>query len=187
MGGSGCGKSTLLSTIGLLDERYTGTYKLFGKDIAKYSEKEKASIRNNVFGFVMQDFALIDEYTVFENVEIPLIYSKNKKYKNKNDRYEYIKKTLKILDIEEKIDSKCTELSGGQRQRVAIARAIINDAKIIIADEPTGALDEKSAEGILKILKKVNDMLKITLIMVTHDKSVAQNCDKIYRLENGKL
>ncbi|MBE5934168.1 MAG: ABC transporter ATP-binding protein [Lachnospiraceae bacterium] len=187
MGESGCGKSSLLNIVGLLDEQYNGEYSLDGKNVKNYSEKDKASMRNRMFGFVMQDFALIDELSVLENIEIPLVYSKNKKYKSKDNRYNYIEKALELLGIKDKLNSKCSELSGGQRQRVAIARAIINDAKIVLADEPTGALDESSAESIVKLLKRINELLNITVIMVTHDKKVAEQCNIVYKMIDGKL
>lgn len=187
MGKSGSGKSTLLNIIGMLDSQTSGDYILMGENTNKYSNKEKAGMRNQFFGFIMQDFALVDRYTVKENVEIPLLYVEKGKEKSKKEKEEKIKEILKQLGIEDKLNTRCYNLSGGQRQRVAIARALINDCKVIIADEPTGALDEETSQDIMNILKTINKNNKITIIIVTHDSDVAKYCNKIYHMSNGKL
>lgn len=187
MGKSGSGKSTLLNIIGMLDSQTSGDYILMGENTNKYSNKEKAKMRNQFFGFIMQDFALVDRYTVKENVEIPLLYVEKGKEKSKKEKEEKIKEILKQLGIEDKLNTRCYNLSGGQRQRVAIARALINDSKVIIADEPTGALDEETSQDIMNILKTINKNNKITIIIVTHDSDVAKYCNKIYHMSNGKL
>lgn len=187
MGESGAGKSTLLNIIGLIDDQTSGKYNLLGKDINNYNKNAKAQLRNELIGFVMQDFALVDRYSVYENVEIPLLYSDKYKKINKKDKKEKIYSVLKQLGIEDKILSKSINLSGGQRQRVAIARALINDPSIIIADEPTGALDTKTAHEIMKILKRINEENNITVIIVTHDSSVAEYCNQIYNISEGRI
>ena len=139
MGASGSGKSTLLNIMGCLDKQSSGEYYYNGEKISDYTDSKISRLRNSTFGFVVQNFALIDNYTVYENVEIPLVYNK----KRFNNKMKLIKETLDMLGIVNKINKYPKELSGGQCQRVAIARAIANDQQIILADEPTGALDKK--------------------------------------------
>ncbi|PWL52221.1 MAG: peptide ABC transporter ATP-binding protein [Clostridium cadaveris] len=182
MGTSGSGKSTLLNIIGCLDKKTDGEYYFDDKRIDEYSKNDLAELRNSAFGFVVQYFALIDSYSVYENVEIPLVYNKTK-ISNKKER---IKETLCKLGIEHKIHKHPNELSGGQCQRVAIARAIVNNPKVILADEPTGALDQKTGHEIMDILKKLNSQGK-TIIIVTHDPNVAASCHRTIILEDGKL
>ncbi|MGL5479911.1 MAG: ABC transporter ATP-binding protein [Clostridium sp.] len=182
IGPSGSGKSTLLNILGLLEEADSGNYYIEGKLINKISEKELASYRNKYFGFVVQHFALINDFSVYENIEIPLKYAKVKKSEAKQKIIEVLKK----LKIEDKINSKASELSGGQAQRVAIARAIVNNPKVILADEPTGALDSKTEMEIMNIFKELNKEGK-TILIITHDDSVAKNCDRIIKIIDGKL
>lgn len=181
MGPSGSGKSTLLNIIGLLDVESYGEYKFQNESVNKLSEKQLSSYRNKYIGFVVQNFALIDDYTVFENIEVPLIYSKV----NKKKRKESIINTLKKLGIEDKKDKLPKQLSGGQNQRVAIARALVNDPEIILADEPTGALDKENGEEVMNILSKLNKEGK-TIIIITHDKDIAKKCKRIIYIEDGK-
>lgn len=181
IGASGSGKSTLLNIIGLLDKATGGKYFYDEKDITSFTDKELGQLRNKAFGFVVQNFALIKEFTVYENVEIPLTYNKNIKKREYKDRIENILMKLGIID---KINKKPSELSGGQCQRVAIARALINDADIILADEPTGALDKKNGMDVINEFLKLNQEGK-TVIMVTHDESIADKCNKIIRIEDG--
>lgn len=181
IGASGSGKSTLLNIIGLLDKATGGKYFYDEKDITSFTDKELGQLRNKAFGFVVQNFALIKEFTVYENVEIPLTYNKNIKKREYKDRIENILMKLGIID---KINKKPSELSGGQCQRVAIARALINDASIILADEPTGALDKKNGMDVINEFLKLNQEGK-TVIMVTHDESIADKCNKIIRIEDG--
>lgn len=181
MGPSGSGKSTLLNIIGLLDVESDGEYKFQNESVNKLSEKQLSSYRNKYIGFVVQNFALIDDYTVFENIEVPLIYSKV----NKKKRKESIINTLKKLGIEDKKDKLPKQLSGGQNQRVAIARALVNDPEIILADEPTGALDKENGEEVMNILSKLNKEGK-TIIIITHDKDIAKKCKRIIYIEDGK-
>lgn len=182
VGSSGSGKSTLLNTLGLLDEPSSGEYYLNDINVAKLSFNEKAKLRNKHFGFVVQNFALIKDYKVRSNIEIPLEYAKIKKLERKIR----VEKICSIVGIEDKIDKYPNELSGGQCQRVAIARALINNPEIILADEPTGSLDSKTGQEIIDIFKKLNKEGK-TVIIVTHDKKIAEQCNKIIYIEDGQI
>lgn len=182
IGTSGAGKSTLLHIIACIDSYEGGIYTLNGKKIRKMSEKTMARVRNEEIGIVMQDFALIDNYTVFENVCVPLDFS-NKRVKNKR------RKVLEALDrvgIESLKTKKVNQLSGGQKQRVAIARAIVKDANIIIADEPTGALDSKNSKQVIELFKSLNEEGK-TIIIVTHDMTIASECSRIVEIKDGTI
>ncbi len=181
-GTSGSGKSTLLNIIGCLDRSTDGDYFLNNKNINSFNNRELAKIRNKTFGFVVQDFALIEDYSVFENVVIPLEYTKD----NKKEKRKKVINLLKELSVEEKIDKYPRELSGGQNQRVAIARALANNPEIILADEPTGALDNKTSKEIMSIFKKLNEKGK-TIIIVTHDLHIANQCNRILSIEDGKV
>lgn len=178
VGASGSGKSTLLNLIGCIDKPTSGKYFINSYDTSGYSEKELAKCRNSNIGFVLQYFGLINSYTVYENVELPLIYSK---IKNKK---ELIVDILKKLDIIEKKDKTPSELSGGQNQRVAIARALVNNPKIILADEPTGALDKDTSQQVMDILIELNKQGR-TVVIVTHDENISNRCDKVIRIEDG--
>lgn len=182
VGTSGSGKSTLLNILGLLDKCSEGVYTLNGQDVSSLKDKEKAKLRNKNFGFVVQYFALINDYTAFENIEIPLEYGKIKKSKRK----ELIRGILKSLDISDKARVSPKELSGGQNQRVAIARALVNNPDIILADEPTGALDSKTSKEVMNIFKELNKEGK-TIIVVTHDRDIASCCKRIICIEDGKI
>lgn len=182
MGTSGSGKSTLLNVIGCIDKATSGNYFLNGKDIESINSREMAIIRNEIFGFIVQDFALIEKYTVEQNIKIPLVYSR----KSINSKKIKIEDVLKKLDIYSKKNVLPCKLSGGQRQRVAIARAIINDPKIILADEPTGSLDSKTGLNVMKILKNINEENK-TIIIVTHDSNIANLCNRTIKIEDGKI
>lgn len=182
MGASGSGKSTLLNIIGCIDHPTSGRYIFREKNMTELKEKEIAKYRNKVFGFVLQDFALIERYSVSKNIRIPMIYSGVGIKEQKKRTIEM----LKLLGIEDKKNQLPIRLSGGQRQRVAIARALINDAEIILCDEPTGALDSVTGMEIVSILKKLNEQGK-TIIIVTHDEKVAQKCNKVLVLSDGKI
>lgn len=180
MGTSGSGKSTLLNILGCLDTQTSGSYFFNGNSIDTFKEKELAKLRNSSFGFIVQSFALIDDFTVYENVVIPLDYSKNKKKKSE------VINLLKELGIDEKINKTPKELSGGQCQRVAIARALVNDPEVILADEPTGSLDGRTGQEIMNILLNLNKKGR-TLIIVTHDLNIAKQCHRIVNIVDGKL
>lgn len=184
VGTSGSGKTTLLNIIGLLDKKTKGIYLIEDKKIEDLSEKELARLRNKNFGFVLQNYALINDYSVFDNIKIPLDYSDEKYTKNVMRRK--IKKIAGDLDIREKLKQPAKNLSGGQKQRVAVARALVNSPKVILADEPTGSLDKKNTEEILNIFKSLNKIGK-TIILITHDENVAKICNRIIHIEDGEI
>lgn len=182
MGPSGAGKTTLMNVIGCLDGTTEGEYLLDGENILEYSEKQKARLRNEKIGFVVQDFGLIPSMSVYKNVRIPLLYSK-RKMKNERKHIQDLLRQLKVLD---KIDEKVHRLSGGQQQRVAIARALVNSPDIILADEPTGALDQKTGKEVMGIFSELNRQGK-TIVIVTHDPQIASMCTKTIYMMDGKL
>lgn len=181
MGPSGSGKSTLMNILGCLDILTTGEYFLDGIEVSKYNKNQLADIRGEKIGFVFQSFNLLSRETALENVELPLVYSKQS---NKTHRKEKAARALQSVGLGDRLHHKPNELSGGERQRVAIARALINDPKIIFADEPTGNLDSKSGSQILEIFQDLKDRGK-TILMVTHEKAVANRADRIINLKDG--
>lgn len=184
VGVSGSGKTTLMNILGMMDSQYYGKYTWDGVDIGSLTEKNRCHYRNKKIGFVVQDFALIEEYTVKENVQIPLDYAKDKvSSKKKNEK---IDKCLEYLGIVDKKNIKVSKLSGGQRQRVAIARAIVNDPELIIADEPTGSLDRRNTKEVMELLRELNNQGK-TVIVITHDNYVADYCKHVYSIEDGNI
>jgi putative ABC transport system ATP-binding protein len=187
-GPSGSGKSTLLNIIGCLDTATSGEYFLNNKDINKYNKKEIAKIRNTDLGFVFQNFALMNNYTVLENIELALKY--NKKYKGNNygtkERKARGIAALEMVGLAKLCNKLPSQLSGGQQQRVAIARALVNNPQILLADEPTGSLDKANGEQILDIFKKIHNAGK-TVIIVTHDPEVAKICSKNIVVSDGKI
>ncbi len=183
MGTSGSGKSTLLNILGFVDEATEGTYLLDGTDSKKQSQKEKAEIRNQKLGFVVQDFALISRLSVCKNVMLPLEYVNMPKKEKERKVIELLEK----LGISDKKNTYPDKLSGGQKQRVAIARALVNDASILLCDEPTGALDSNTTKDIMNLFMKLNRDDKKTLIIVTHDKDVAAYCERIIYMEDGRI
>lgn len=184
MGESGSGKSTLLNIVGLLDNPDEGEYFLKGESITNLKEKDKAYARNRTFGFVVQDFALVEKYTVKQNLEIPFAYSRNKF--SRQQREDIIKNILQKLKISDKINSLACNLSGGQRQRVAIGRALVMNPDVILADEPTGALDSKTSIEIMKIFSELNAEEK-TIIIITHSNDVAECCEKKIYMVDGEV
>ena len=183
MGSSGSGKSTMMNILGCLDKNSEGTYILDGIDVSKIKDEELCKIRNVKIGFVFQSFNLLSKLTALENVELPLIYAGI----GKKEREEKAKKVLKKVGLEDRMHHKPNELSGGQKQRVAIARALVNDPAIILADEPTGNLDEETSETIFDILRDINKNRKQTIIVVTHSKDLAKISDKKLYLKKGIL
>ena len=163
MGPSGCGKSTLLSILGMLDSPTSGNFDFAGTDIAGYSEKQLAELRKESIGFVFQSFNLIDELTVYENVELPLQYQKI----SKSERKQRVETILKRVGIDHRGEHLPQQLSGGQQQRVAVARALVINPKLILADEPTGNLDSKNGDEVMAMLRELNRE-GTTVIMVTH-------------------
>lgn len=180
VGSSGSGKSTLLNIIGCIDKPTEGECFIDNINTKNCKERELAKCRNKLLGFVLQYFGLITSYTVYENVELPLIYSKSK---GRKEKVVNILKKLNIYDKENKLPS---ELSGGQNQRVAIARALVNEPKIILADEPTGALDKKTSQQVMDILLGLNKEGK-TIIIVTHDENISKQCHRTIRIEDGYI
>ncbi len=182
MGPSGSGKSTLMNLIGCLDTPTKGTYTLNGRLVSEMSENELAFIRNQEIGFVFQVFNLLSRATTFHNVELPLIY----KGAGKKERWEKTTHALKMVDMEHRKDHRPSELSGGERQRVAIARALVNEPSVLLADEPTGNLDSKTGDEILKLFHKIHAQGK-TIIMVTHDVDIARQAQRIIFIHDGKI
>lgn len=182
IGKSGAGKSTLLHIIGCIDKFEKGSYTIDGVDVHSLSDNKLAKIRNEKVGIVMQDFALVDEYSVIENVMIPLNFSKKKLGKPK----ELAMKALERVGIADLAKKPVSKLSGGQKQRAAIARAIVNDPSFILADEPTGALDTKTSSEIMELFTELNKSGK-TVIIITHDLSVADKCKRKVEISDGRI
>lgn len=182
MGKSGSGKSTLMNIIGLLDLPDKGKYKLNGENVSQLSENRLAETRACHIGFIFQSFNLLSRINVFRQVGLPFMYQG----KNPRQKTDTIKNALKIVGLEDKINSLPNQLSGGQQQRVAIARAIVGDPDILLADEPTGALDSKTGKEIMAIFKELNERGK-TIIMVTHDEEIARYTERIIFIKDGKL
>ncbi len=182
LGPSGSGKSTLMNIIGCLDTPTMGEYTLSGQKVAGLDEKELARIRNKEIGFIFQSFQLLPRLSAAQNVELPLIYSGV----NSSRRKEISKEILTKVGLGDKVNNLPTQLSGGQQQRVAIARAISTEPSILLADEPTGALDQETGIKILEFFKELHNEGR-TIIMITHDKSIAQYGDRIVNIVDGKM
>lgn len=182
MGTSGSGKTTLLNIIGCMDIPTAGTYLFDGTDLSCQKEKHLSSIRGKKIAFVFQHFALIDDYTVFENVEVPLM----KQGLSKSERKKKVQSALKAVGILKLAKKKPTNISGGQKQRVAIARAIACGADAILADEPTGALDSKTGKEIMQIFSELNATGK-TVILITHDRNIAAYANRLIAIEDGRI
>ncbi|MBR6044806.1 MAG: ABC transporter ATP-binding protein [Ruminococcus sp.] len=182
IGRSGAGKSTLLHILACIDSYQSGKYTIDGTLVKDLSERQYAKIRNEKIGMVMQDFALVEDFTAFENVMIPLNFAK-KKIPNKKEK---ALAALRSVGIEELAKKPCNKLSGGQKQRVAIARAIVNEPSMILADEPTGALDSKTSAEIMELFKSLNDQGR-TVVIVTHDPKVAEQCGRVIEISDGRI
>lgn len=180
MGPSGCGKSTLLNILGLLDNPTSGELWFIGKEVSRYSENDRTDMRNGNIGFVFQSFNLIDELTVFENVELPLLYAGVPV----RERVDRVNKALERMQIYHRTEHYPQQLSGGQQQRVAIARAIVTNPKIILADEPTGNLDSTNGNEVMLLLKELNQD-GATVVMVTHSEENAREAGRIVRMMDG--
>lgn len=182
MGPSGSGKSTLMNIIGCLDKQTEGTYLFDGIDISKQNDSSLSEIRNKGIGFVFQSFNLLPKQTALENVELPLLYGNVKKKK----RREIAKAALKKVGLEDRMNFLPTQLSGGQKQRVAIARAIATNPKILLADEPTGALDSQSGKQVMELFEQLNKE-GVTIVMITHEQSIADCANSIAYIRDGEL
>ena len=182
MGPSGCGKSTLLNILGLLDNPTKGEFHFLGNDVSKYNERQRADLRKENLGFVFQSFNLIDELTVFENVELPLLYLKM----GSADRKKKVNKVLEQMGIGHRSSHFPQQLSGGQQQRVAVSRAVVSEPKIIMADEPTGNLDSSHGDEVMKILGDLNKQ-GTSIIMVTHSPDYAKYAHRTVHLFDGKI
>lgn len=183
IGASGSGKSTLMQILAGLDRPTSGTVKIRGNEITKMKPDELSVFRGNFVGFVFQKHNLIPQFTALENILVPTVMCNRSEL-----RYEeHLKKLISGLRLEDRLNHLPSELSGGQQQRVAIARALINRPQVLFADEPTGNLDKQNADEVLELLLETRKTVGQTIIMVTHDISIAERADKIYRMDDGKL
>ena len=183
MGTSGSGKSTMMNMLGTLDRPNSGSYHLDGIDVFSLSSDELSEIRNIKLGFVFQGFNLISRTSALDNVQLPMIY----KGIPEEERIERARKALKIVGLEKREGHMPNQMSGGQQQRVAIARAIVNDAPLILADEPTGNLDTKTSIDVMNFFVELNEVYKKTIILVTHEPDIAEYCKRVVRFKDGKI
>lgn len=183
VGQSGSGKSTLMNIIGLLDRQTSGYYELNKVDISKLKDSELSSYRSKKIGFVFQNFNLIPRSNALKNVELPMTYAGLPK----KERAERAERLLEIVDMKDRMNHLPNELSGGQKQRVAIARSMANNPDIILADEPTGALDSKTGRTVMDLFHKLNEVEKRTIIIITHNLELAKEATRIYKMNDGNL
>lgn len=181
LGPSGCGKSTLLHILGAVDAPTAGEVYLNGSEYGKLSEKEKDALRRQKIGIIYQAYHLVPVLSVEENIVLPVLLD------NRKIERERLNSLLKLLDLEGQREKLPSQLSGGQQQRTAIARAVYQEPEMILADEPTGNLDQKNTEEIVKLFQKLNHQFGLTIIMVTHDETIAKQCDRILYMKDGKI
>jgi putative ABC transport system ATP-binding protein len=182
MGPSGCGKSTLLNVIAMIDTVSGGTYFLGEQEVSKYPESKLVDLRKHNIGFIFQSFNLIDDLSVFENVELPLLYQDVPRSKRKSR----VREMLELVDMSSRAKHKPSQLSGGQQQRVAVARAVVGDPKLIVADEPTGNLDTKNGEDVMDMLTTLNEQ-GATILMVTHSPTHAERAHRMINMLDGRV
>ena len=182
MGPSGSGKSTLMNIIGCLDRQTSGTFTFDDIDISKCNDRQLSEIRNKKIGFVFQNFNLLPRESAVENVELPLLYAGVPR----KERRDIAREALVRVGLEERINFRPTQLSGGQKQRVAIARAMVNNPRLLLADEPTGALDTKSGEQVMELFQNLNDE-GVTIVMITHEREIAEHAKRIMFIRDGML
>jgi len=183
MGVSGVGKTTLLNLLGVLDQPTSGKILLEDEDVFAKNDNEKAAIRNEKIGFIFQFYHLLPEFTALENISFPLLIAGM----NKNEAMEKAGQRLKEVALEDKAQLRPGQLSGGEQQRIAIARSLVNEPKLLLADEPTGNLDWKTGQKILELIRELHRNKGLSSIIVTHNEKVARFCDRTYYMENGKL
>ena len=183
VGQSGSGKSTLMNIIGLLDRQTSGFYELNGVDISKLKDSELSTYRSKKIGFVFQNFNLIPRSNALKNVELPMTYAGVEK----KERTERAEKLLEIVEMKDRMNHLPNELSGGQKQRVAIARSMANNHDIILADEPTGALDSKTGRNVMDLFHKLNEVEKRTIVIITHNLELAEEATRIYKMTDGRV
>ena len=182
MGPSGCGKSTLLNVVAMIDTVTSGRYLLDDIEVSSFSENKLVDLRKSHIGFIFQSFNLIDDLSVFENVELPLLYQGTPRHR----RHTRVREVLELVDLLPRAKHKPSQLSGGQQQRVAVARALVGDPKLIVADEPTGNLDSKNGEDVMDMLTTLNEQ-GATLLMVTHSPAHAQRAHRIVQMLDGRI
>lgn len=182
MGPSGSGKTTLMNIIGCLDRPTSGTFELAGENILKYKDKDMSNVRLKSIGFVFQSFHLLPRQSALDNVALPLSYAGVKK----KERRERATRALERVGLGDRVSFKPTQLSGGQKQRVAIARAMVNNPKILLADEPTGALDQKSGKQIMELFETLNEE-GVTIVMITHDRAIASHAKRVVNIIDGEI
>lgn len=184
IGESGSGKSTLLNIIGGNIKKNSGSYMFQGKEFETLTKKERAEIKNKGIGYITQNFNLIEDISIYNNVKLPLLFNTNIKL---DQIRSLVAEVVNQVGLLEYIDKKINRISGGQKQRVAIARAIVNQPKLIIADEPTGALDSKTTVKIMELLRRINEKEGITLLIATHNNYVAEMCSRVITLQDGRI